>query len=144
VFSTATFHWVHDHDRLFANLAAVLRPGGRLVAQCGAEGNIARLLDAVRATGGERIGTWLYAGPEETARRLEAAGFTDVEVWTHSEPVVFSDAEELETYLETVCLRSHVDGMGAEQRHQFLGAVMAAMDEPVIDYLRLDILARRS
>lgn len=34
VVSTATFHWVHDHRGLFANLAAVLRPGGRLVAQC--------------------------------------------------------------------------------------------------------------
>ncbi len=32
VFSTATFHWVADHDALFANLAAVLRPGGWLVA----------------------------------------------------------------------------------------------------------------
>ncbi len=143
VFSTATFHWVLDHDRLFANLAAVVRPGGRLVAQCGGEGNIAGLLDAVRVTGGERAGTWLYAGPQETAGRLEAAGFTDVEVWTHPEPTAFSDAEELENYLEAVCLRAHVDGMQAEQRRQFLGAVMAAMEEPVIDYVRLNILARR-
>src|SRR5688572_16159935 len=30
VLSTATFHWVLDHDALFRNLAAVLRPGGRL------------------------------------------------------------------------------------------------------------------
>ena len=51
VLSTATFHWVLDHDRLFANLAAVMRPGGRLVAQCGAAGNIAGLIEAVRATG---------------------------------------------------------------------------------------------
>src|SRR5262245_25479654 len=28
VLSTATFHWVLDHDALFANLASVLRPGG--------------------------------------------------------------------------------------------------------------------
>src|SRR4051794_33026047 len=35
VFSTATFHWIADHDALFASLRAVLRPGGRLVAQCG-------------------------------------------------------------------------------------------------------------
>src|SRR5215213_6870873 len=32
ILSTATFHWVLDHDRLFRNLADVLRPGGRLVA----------------------------------------------------------------------------------------------------------------
>src|SRR5439155_23661341 len=38
--STATFHWIADHDRLFARLHSALRPGGRLVAQCGGEGNI--------------------------------------------------------------------------------------------------------
>src|SRR4051794_5240033 len=43
VVSTATFHWVPDHDALFANLARVLAPGGRLVAQCGGVGNIASI-----------------------------------------------------------------------------------------------------
>jgi len=37
VLSTATFHWVTDHDRLFANLYSMLRPAGQLVAQCGAD-----------------------------------------------------------------------------------------------------------
>jgi trans-aconitate 2-methyltransferase len=77
VLSTATFHWVLDHDRLFANLAAVMRPGAALEAQCGAAGNIARLLEAVRTTGDDRAGTWLYATPEETRARLERAGFED-------------------------------------------------------------------
>ncbi|MBA3328711.1 MAG: methyltransferase domain-containing protein, partial [Solirubrobacterales bacterium] len=40
VFSNAVFHWVDDHDALFASLAGALRPGGRLVAQCGGEGNV--------------------------------------------------------------------------------------------------------
>ena len=38
VLSTATFHWIADHERLFARLHAALRPGGRLVAQCGGAG----------------------------------------------------------------------------------------------------------
>src|SRR5512144_2104322 len=38
ILSTATFHWVPDHDALFRNLAAIVRPGGRLVAQCGGAG----------------------------------------------------------------------------------------------------------
>src|SRR5918994_6898296 len=41
ILSTATFHWVPDHDRLVANLYAALKPGGRLVAQCGGHGNVA-------------------------------------------------------------------------------------------------------
>src|SRR3954454_19863912 len=34
MFSTATFHWILDHDLLFARIRAALKPGGRLVAQC--------------------------------------------------------------------------------------------------------------
>src|SRR5262249_31350068 len=43
VFSTATFHWVRDHDRLFAEVFMSLRPGGRLHAQCGGEHNLERI-----------------------------------------------------------------------------------------------------
>jgi trans-aconitate 2-methyltransferase len=45
VFSNATFHWIHDHETLFACLFDALKPGGRLSAQCGGAGNI----DAFRA-----------------------------------------------------------------------------------------------
>lgn len=144
VLSTATFHWVLDHGRLFRNLASVMRPGAALEAQCGAAGNIARLLDAVRCVGAERAGTWLYATAKETRRRLSEAGFTDIEVWTHPEPTPLERGEQLETYLETVCLRVHVADMAADQRRQFLHAVAEAMPEPVIDYVRLNISARRA
>ena len=144
VLSTATFHWVLDHDRLFANLAAVMRPGAVLAAQCGAAGNIARLIEAVRSTGTPRTGRWLYATPEDTRARLEAAGFDDIEVWTHPEPTHLEEGEELETYLETVCLRTHVAGMSEAEKARFLRDVTAAMPEPVIDYVRLNIVAVRS
>ncbi|MHB8680811.1 MAG: class I SAM-dependent methyltransferase [Acidimicrobiales bacterium] len=143
VLSTATFHWVLDHDRLFRNLAAVMRPGARLEAQCGAEGNIEGLMAAVRRTGEERAGKWLYASPQDTRARLERAGFTEIEVWTHPEPTPLERGEELEAYLETVCLRTHVDSMPAERRRDFLRAVADAMPEPVIDYVRLNISASR-
>lgn len=142
VFSTATFHWILDHDRLFRNLAAVMRPGAALEAQCGAAGNIARLLEAVRKVGAERAGTWVYATPADTERRLSEAGFTDIEVWTHPEPTRI-EPDELETYLETVCLRVHVADMAAGERRRFLHSVAESMPEPVIDYVRLNISARR-
>jgi trans-aconitate 2-methyltransferase len=143
VLSTATFHWVLDHDRLFANLASVMRPGAVLAAQCGAAGNIAGLIEAVRATGTDRAGRWLYATPEDTRVRLERAGFEHIEVWTHPEPTPLARGEELETYLETVCLRTHVEGMAPDARSRFLHEVAAAMPEPVIDYVRLNMSARR-
>ncbi len=43
IFSSAVFHWIADHDRLFARLHAALAPGGHLVAQCGGEGNVGAL-----------------------------------------------------------------------------------------------------
>ena len=143
VLSTATFHWVLDHDRLFRNVAAVMRPGATLAAQCGADGNIARLIEAVRSVGHERAGTWLYATVDDTRRRLEHAGFGDIDVWTHPEPTPLEPGEALETYLETVCLRVHVAELPEEERGPFIRAVAEAMPEPVVDYVRLNITARR-
>jgi trans-aconitate 2-methyltransferase len=144
VLSTATFHWVLDHDRLFEVLAGLMVPGAPLVAQCGAAGNIEGLMAAVRATGNERAGVWHYATPEETVRRLEAAGFVDVEVWTHPEPTRIEPRSELEAYLDTVCLRTHVASLAEDERAAFVAAVADAMPEPVIDYVRLNIAARRA
>ncbi len=143
VFSTATFHWVSDHDRLFAGLAAVLRPGGQLVAQCGGEGNIARLLSTVRSLGVERVGTWHYASVDATRRRLAASGFVDARVWTHDEPTSFTPGAPLLDFLEAVCLREHLATLPSGDRRPFAQAVAAAMREPVIDYVRLNIVARR-
>ena len=47
VISTATFHWILDHDALFERMRALLREGGQFVAQCGGEGNIARVREAI-------------------------------------------------------------------------------------------------
>ncbi len=144
VLSTATFHWVTDHDNLFANLQSVLRPGGQLVAQCGGAGNIARVIETVRSLGVERAGTWLYATPEETAERLAQAGFVDIQTWCHPEPVRFPEGDGLTPFLETVCLREHLATLPPEERHAFAAAVAAAMPTPVIDYVRLNIVARRA
>ncbi|HEX4755406.1 MAG TPA: methyltransferase domain-containing protein [Candidatus Dormibacteraeota bacterium] len=144
VFSTATFHWIQDHERLFANLASVLRPGGRLVAQCGGAGNIAALLAIVHGLGVERAGVWNYASPHQTRSRLASAGFEDIRVWLHDEPTPFASAEQLTDYLETVCLRQSVGSMPAEQRTQLLRDVVRAMPDRIIDYVRLNIDARRS
>jgi trans-aconitate 2-methyltransferase len=144
VFSTATFHWVPDHDRLFANLASVLRPGGQLVAQCGGRGNIDSVIRAVRSLGVERAGTWLYASAEETTERLRRAGFTDVRVWTHPELTPFPSGAALADFLETVCLHEHLATLPPAERRPFAERVAAAMPEPVIDYVRLNIAARRA
>lgn len=143
ILSTATFHWVPDHDALFRNLAAVLRPGGRLVAQCGGAGNIEGLRRIVRAMGAGQDARLTFATPEDTAHRLEAAGFGSVEVWLTREPTRLERGEPLETYLETVCLREEVARLAPEERSAFVREVARRMPEPVLDYVRLNILAAR-
>jgi trans-aconitate 2-methyltransferase len=140
--STATFHWVTDHDRLFSNLRSVLRTGGQLVAQCGGRGNIASVIEAVRSLGAERAGSWLYATPEETSARLVKAGFEVVDVWCNPELVSFPDEVALVDFLETVCLREHLGRLSHSERRPFAERVAQEMPALEIDYVRLNIVAR--
>src|SRR3954453_9932373 len=126
VFSCAVFHWITDHERLFERLHAVLTPGGRLVAQCGGYGNIQNVLDVV----GERPGRWLYAKPEDTEARLQAAGFTEARAWLEPKPTVPPD---MVTFIETVILHEDDNARANAER------VAAQIDQ--IDYVRLNIEA---
>ncbi len=144
ILSTATFHWVRDHEALFAALAAVLRPGGRLVAQCGGAGNIARVRAAIRDAGEPWEGPWTFATPDETRQRLEAAGFRDVEAWLHDEPTPIDPGEPFREYLRTVILGGHLDRLPPGEREPLVEAVAARLPDGVIDYVRLNMLATRA
>ena len=141
ILSTATFHWVADHDALFRNLAAVLRPGGRLVAQCGGSGNIASIRAILASIGDGWTGEAHYETPEATAERLTAAGFTDIETWLQPEPTRFEAGASLEMFLRTVILGGHVARLAEADRDAFVHEVASRLAEPVVDYVRLNILA---
>ena len=143
VVSTATFHWVLDHDALFANLAAVLRPGAQLVAQFGAAGNVASVVAALESLG-ERWHPWNFATPEDTNERLVAAGFTDVRTWVTEEPTPFEPGPPLEEFLGTVVLGCHLERLAPGARSPFVKRVAAALPSPVLDYVRLNVLASRA
>ena len=144
VLSTATFHWVPDHDALFRNLAAVIRPGGRLVAQCGGAGNIASIRAILATIGDGWTGEAHYETPEATAERLAKAGFTAIETWLQSEPTRFDAGEPLETFLRTVILGGHVARLAESDRDAFVHEVASRLPEPVVDYVRLNIVATRA
>ncbi len=143
IVSTATFHWVPDHAGLFRRLAAVLRPGGQLVAQYGGRGNIASVVRAVAELGDPIPGRWTYAEPEDERRCLADAGFVDVQAWLHPEPTSFEAGESFETFLATVVLREHVALLPEQDRAAFVHAVASRLPGPFLDYVRLNVVARR-
>lgn len=151
VFSTATFHWIADHERLFSRLVAALRPGGRLVAQCGGEGNIAEHVKAVEGVsarpefapfldGAKEL--WNYASPAETEARLLAAGFAEARCWLEPRPVKPSDPLR---FTMTATLGAHLAKLPEDRRREFAEAVIARSRRPfTLDYVRLNIEARRA
>lgn len=144
ILSTATFHWVPNHDALFHHLAGVLRPGGRLVAQCGGAGNIASIRAVLATVGDGWLGPAHFETPEATRARLEAAGFTEVETWLNPEPTAFPPGEPFETYLATVVLGAHLEPLPVSERAAFVHEVASRLPRPEIDYVRLNILATRA
>lgn len=143
ILSTATFHWVPDHAALFRHLAAVLRPGGSLVAQFGGEGNIARVKAIVASIGDGWLGPAHYESAGATTERLAAAGFVDIEAWLQPEPTTFEPGEPLETFLRTVILGPQVERLPESERAAYVHEVASRMAEPVVDYVRLNVDARR-
>jgi trans-aconitate 2-methyltransferase len=149
IVSTAAFHWVLDHDRLFAHLAGALRPGGRLVAQCGGAGNIASVVAAVAAVGPSFGGVdvpspWLFATPAEAVSRLQRAGFIDADAWLHDEHTPFDSPDALRRFLAIVVLRSHLDRLPEVDRRPFLDAVTRLLPGTALDYVRLTMVAGRA
>lgn len=143
VMSVAAFHWVSDHDLLFTNLAAVMRPGARLTSDCGGQGQLAVMTAAlVEVTGDGKFGT-SFKGVDETRTSLEGAGFEVEDVRLRPDPLRLEDTELMETYLATVNLGSHLATLPPEEHRPFVTAVREAMVEPVIDYVRLEIDAVR-
>jgi trans-aconitate 2-methyltransferase len=149
-FSNAVFHWIADHDALFAALAQAMRPGAALSAQCGGAGNVAAVHEQALTAGADAgltdrfagwTGPWNFATPEETAARLTAAGFVGARCWLQTWPV---EPDEPRAYLQTVCLGPHLERLEPDERERFVDAVMARLGErPVLDYVRLNIVARR-
>jgi trans-aconitate 2-methyltransferase len=156
IFSTATIHWVPDHPQLFRTLYTCLKPGGRIVAQCGGP-NLSRLRQRAESLlaspefRAKAIGwknPWEFATPEEAAWRLAAAGFTEIETSLEPAATTFPDAQAFSVFVQSVVLRAHLDALPSDvDRRAFMAEItaLAAGDNPAftLDYWRLNLVARR-
>ena len=157
VFSSAVFHWVQNHDRLFAEIFRALKPGGWVLAQCGGGPNLEstharakRILshaDFVPYFRNWRA-PWNFATAPQTAERLRRTGFEGVEAWLHTAPTTLESAENYRDFLATVILHPHLAQIqNALLRERLLDEMTAtaARDAPpfTLDYWRLTMRARR-
>lgn len=145
VFSAATFHWIHDHDRLWRNLRAVMNDDAKLVAQCGGKGNIASVIAAIELVAAQpqwsaALGDFtphFFAGPAETERRLAAAGFDSAHAWLEETPVYPVDIGK---HLREVIMSAHAKRLPPGEFERFAAAVDAQLGErDFVDYVRLNI-----
>ncbi len=157
VFSAAVFHWILDHDQLFRTVYAALKPGGRLVAQCGGAGNLDRLYGRARRlmlsdNYGKYFSGWRnfnhFENIADTRDRLGRAGFVAIDVSLVSSPVTFDTPAAFSEFTSAVCLRHHLDRLPPESRDTFMDRITnaAASDDPplTLDYWRLNIAARKA
>ena len=143
ILSTATFHWIADHDRLFANLHAALaarrparRPVRRRGQRGGGQGGRLRAL-AAEPPFAEHLGgwpgDWNFAAAEDTERRLRAAGFTDVWCWLTRVDV---DPATRPPTCGAICLGSFLERLPEDLREAFVDAALERLPDPLVLALR--------
>ena len=157
IFSTASFHWVLDHDVLFRNLYQSLRRSGWLHAQCGGGPNLERLRERVCELSrtpefskwlGEFPEPWFFSDAEGAKSRLLAAGFERVETSLEQASFCAPGSQEFQDYLRTFVLHRHLELLPTETpRIAFLQelADASAHDDPpwALDYWRLNMRAHK-
>ncbi|HEU4939175.1 MAG TPA: methyltransferase domain-containing protein [Vicinamibacterales bacterium] len=156
IFSAAVFHWIPDHDQLFRSVHQALKPGGRVIAQCGGAGNLDRLYGRARALMDFReyrvhFTGWTnfnhFENVADTEQRLYRAGFEEIDVSLVNSPVTFDTRAAFNEFVAAVCLRHHLDRLPSAARDGFMRQItdQACGDDPplTLDYWRLNIAARK-
>ena len=92
VFSNAAMHWMLEPEKVISGVARALKPGGRFVAEFGGFGNVAAIVSAMHAVGGEMGGDttlasrWFFPTADQYQAMLEAGGFKVDEITTFYRP----------------------------------------------------------
>jgi len=143
IMSTATLHWVVDHNALFEGIGTAIGSGGQLSFQCGGTGNAAAMIEAVREQGVETQDSFHMAGVEETIARLKTNGFIGIEAWLQPQTIAFETRADMLDYIVTPYLRP-ATGLPDEDLHRLSNGAADRLGVLAIDYVRLNVTARKA
>ena len=139
ILSTATFHWVPDHDRLFRHLARVLRPGEARGPVRGLR-DIASLRAALAEIGGDLPDPWTFATAEETVAGSRPPASSDRHGSTTSRRRSRQVRRSATTSGPSPSVRRWRGARGARTVPR---RVIERLPGPAIDFVRLNIVAQR-
>lgn len=154
VFSNAALHWMRDQDAVLRGVYRALKPGGRFVAECGGQGNIAAIRVALlavltaRCLAPERIENNRFFSNTEYRTLLEKHGFLVEEATLTPRPTPLPSgmADWLQTFRSSV-----LQQLPAMERPAAMEQIVNLL-KPVLcdhegnwtaDYMRLRFVARR-
>ncbi len=153
VFSNAALHWMREPDRVLAGVRRALVAGGRFVAEFGAEGNVERIVGALQAARvahghGNSPFQWYFPTAEAYADRLRQHGFQVQLMETVVRPTPLPTG--IEGWLR-VFAAPFLEDLPADERATVRTAAAALLqdlprdgnNQPLADYVRLRLLARR-
>ena len=127
VFSNAALHWMGEPGSVVRGVARALRPGGRFVAECGGEGNIASIVGALEtvlpAHGLDFHNPWYFASVEKYRQLLAETGFQVSSIQRIPRPTPLPTG--IRGWLET-----------------FGGVFLTGLDEPIREAVIADAEAR--
>lgn len=154
VFSNAVLHWVKEPTTAIRAIRHALKPGGRLVAELGGKGNVARLLAAMRWAG-QRVGVdldqplWFFPSVGEYASLLEADGLEVRFATLFDRPTPLEGTNGLRNWVRMFASQI-LDALSPEQHEDFLRVTEETARSSlyhdgkwIADYRRLRIVAVR-
>jgi len=152
-FSNAALHWMTRPADVIASVRKALKPGGRFVGECGAQGNVAHiqtaLLEALKERGIETksIHPWYFPGIDEYRGLLQKGGFTVRQITQFKRPTPLP--EDIMGWLKTFA-QPFTLAVPEKGQEKFLNDVQKSLktkifdkvaNKWVADYVRLRFLA---
>lgn len=160
VFSNAALHWIVDHRPVLQGIANALRPGGRVLIQCGGQGNAAAILDGIgvlrerprwQVAFGDFGMPYGFHGPDEYRGWLADAGLVCERAELLPKDMVHDGAEGLSGWVRTTWL-PYLERLDEADRPDFVDELVAeylagrpldSQDRSHVAMVRLEVAARK-